>query len=396
MYQTPVAPTRQASRPFFQVTGPGMGQPSTKDTAKDMPTQGAHVSDQGDQVPSQAHRDSSNTSEEWRELLIQKQVDGETISWLKKEGFDSIRKLNLLDRDSMEQLVSRREDTSPLPFSQVLALRQLFPRKHPDPDSAASEPLTTRIQDPSTSTASHPLTQDRGSDRNLEKAIQNIFGLTEPNQSPSPMDFHHNSVILGSEGKQASYYDITEFIPGYLVERERVEVPGSGGKLIFETGPKKPILHKVSINQWGMANARIMHRLVESGSLQGRGISDYLAYTVKVHQLATRYEWESVLLYDREYRQLQANLRFGWGVDVKHLSDVHLFEKRPVPPPLPKVKTNAGGIRNIDPRSSREICIKFNRGQCNFHHCKFSHVCSICYEDHTALTHDGQKNGPAH
>ena len=37
---------------------------------------------------------------------------------------------------------------------------------------------------------------------------------------------------------------------------------------------------------------------------------------VKVNQLAIRFEWESVLMYHKEYRSLQANLDdFPWGAD---------------------------------------------------------------------------------
>ena len=39
----------------------------------------------------------------------------------------------------------------------------------------------------------------------------------------------------------------------------------------------------------------------------------------------------SVLLYDREYRRLQATMGFRWGTDVQHLHTLHLQQRdRPV------------------------------------------------------------------
>ena len=32
-------------------------------------------------------------------------------------------------------------------------------------------------------------------------------------------------------------------------------------------------------------------------------------------------------MYDREFRQLQATMGMRWGVDIRHLSDIHLREK---------------------------------------------------------------------
>ena len=58
--------------------------------------------------------------------------------------------------------------------------------------------------------------------------------------------------------------------------------------------------------------------------LHGPALMDYLSYTTKIYQLVHRFSLVSVLLYDREYRKLQAPLIFRWGMDVQHLSNIHL------------------------------------------------------------------------
>jgi len=43
--------------------------------------------------------------------------------------------------------------------------------------------------------------------------------------------------------------------------------------------------------------------------------------------LGERFTWEIVLQYDRKNRELQASLKFEWGVDFAHLHQVALREK---------------------------------------------------------------------
>ena len=55
------------------------------------------------------------------------------------------------------------------------------------------------------------------------------------------------------------------------------------------------------------------HSLMANGSLSSMAhITNYLAYTAKIHQHAIRCTWSSIMIYDREYRQLQATEGFHW------------------------------------------------------------------------------------
>ena len=211
------------------------------------------------------------------------------------------------------------------------------------------------------------------------------------------LDFHDPAMMLKPQGKLADYLDITDFVPGHVVERERKDVPGTDGLLVIETGPRKPQLKNITVHQWGIANVRIMYELLCTNKLKIGAIPCYLTYSQKFHQLATRYEWESMLLWDREYRQLQATMQFPWGVDIKHLADVHLRERREQTSQFKQTagKNSFGNKQTqkrvplaTDPKTGREVCGAFNKGHC-YHHpnCKFAHVCSICFASHAAVSH---------
>ena len=60
------------------------------------------------------------------------------------------------------------------------------------------------------------------------------------------------------------------------------------------------------------------------GSVNFQSIPDYLAYTQKINRMHDRFEWETMLMNDWEFRHMQATLGMRWGVDIRHLSDIHL------------------------------------------------------------------------
>nr|KAG5698507.1 hypothetical protein BaRGS_005902 [Batillaria attramentaria] len=90
--------------------------------------------------------------------------------------------------------------------------------------------------------------------------------------------------------------------------RQSIEL---GGGVVIRLAKKKPRLDSVSPAQYLAANSRILARLIEVGRLSGQGIIDYLAYTAKVGEMATRYTWQSVLTYDHQYRASQAAYGFS-------------------------------------------------------------------------------------
>ena len=132
-----------------------------------------------------------------------------------------------------------------------------------------------------------------------------------------------------ASGKSSpSYYDVTEFVTGNI--EEEIVVGGNGSQQdILKSGPKKPKLESVTLAQWFVANLAILYRLLGEGKLEVPNILDYLSYTTKICQLVQKFNLVSVLVYDREYRKLQATHGFRWGTDIPHLHSVHL-QARPV------------------------------------------------------------------
>ena len=174
-----------------------------------------------------------------------------------------------------------------------------------------------------------------------------------------------------------------------------------GVRLVVAYGQQRPRLESVTLTQWVIANTRIFHTLLFANKLPTpRDVKEYLAYTVKVMELAGKYEWVSVLKFDDEYRQLQATYAFPWSYDSPHLHEVALVPK-PLLPARPSSKP--AGASNVPPSNSflashsstgRPICRKFNTNQgCQRPTCSFLHLCNkkqngkACEASHPSCRH---------
>ena len=121
--------------------------------------------------------------------------------------------------------------------------------------------------------------------------------------------------------------------------------------------------------------------LLSQGKLVSQvDIQNYLAYTVKIMELSSKYEWRSVLLYDNEFRKLQAIYSFPWSFDSPHLHTVMLqpifkasFANKPSQPNAPSTRTVFASFTS----EGRVICRNLN-GQkgCTLQHCNFARVCN--------------------
>ena len=74
----------------------------------------------------------------------------------------------------------------------------------------------------------------------------------------------------------------------------------------------------------GLLQTYPFFRLTNEGKLVGPALMDHLSYTKKSINYLKTCSLASVLLYDREYCQLQSNMGFRWGTDVQHLHMLHL------------------------------------------------------------------------
>ena len=90
----------------------------------------------------------------------------------------------------------------------------------------------------------------------------------------------------------------------------------------------RPVLKTFHQHQHRTANIRILTESLRMGALEPLALYYYLAYTIKVGEMADRYNWQSILQYDRVYRIQQATYGFRWGSDSPHLTTVHMRDKQ--------------------------------------------------------------------
>ena len=140
-------------------------------------------------------------------------------------------------------------------------------------------------------------------------------------------------------------------------------------------------------------------------------IEDYLSYSIKVLEKATNYTWQSVLLYNDEFRVLQHTYGFPWGTDHSHLHEV-IFMPRWVAKLTRRQGNTTTSPYNSSDSSSKgpsntcshipngsEICRMFNaRKGCRRLPCKFVHTCNCkvgsqaCGKNHQGYLH-GSSSG---
>ena len=206
---------------------------------------------------------------------------------------------------------------------------------------------------------------------------------------------------------------IVDYVSRLLPQDDRRVLSSEDGqaRLVLDCGTKKVKLESVTIAQWNIANLRIFHHLINLGRLSTpTAVREYLAYTVKILELSTKFSWSSVLRYDDEYRTLQHIYGYSWSQDHSHLHEVIL---RPLPTPsAPGASASSqqgqrasGGNSNV-PHSSSSIfathtidnaviCRNYNtvRG-CSRETCHFRHACNrkvggnACGREHPGCNHN--------
>ena len=192
---------------------------------------------------------------------------------------------------------------------------------------------------------------------------------------------------------------IVDFISRLMPQEDRRVLSTADGQasLILDCGSKKPKLESISIAQWSIANFRIFNELLSRGRLSTPlAVREYLSYSIKVLELASKYTWPSILKYDDEFRVVQSVYGYAWSQDHYHLHEVIL---RPLPTAAPSAgapsqqQRGSNGNGNGNSGSQRpfpsslfathtsdgsEICRNFNaaRGCTRGDSCHFKHVCN--------------------
>ena len=172
---------------------------------------------------------------------------------------------------------------------------------------------------------------------------------------------------------------IVDFVDNIVPrEDERTLSDGGNTKLIVSYCPKKPKLEQVTMQQWVVSNTRIIYSLLVKQKLQSvEDIQHYLAYTIKIMELANRFQWVSVLKYDDEFRLLQASYNYPWIFDSNHLHTV-LLEPITKSQQVPRTANRTSwGLQSPYVSSTSDghtICQNFySSRRCSFTNCGLTH-----------------------
>ncbi len=230
----------------------------------------------------------------------------------------------------------------------------------PQPPTPTPGLTLDQLLQPSTSTTTNP--------------AANVYGTTRMDLDPQ---VYLTRADAGNKAKT-----IIDFIPRASTMNDQ-EVEIGNGVILRLQGGTKPKLETITPAQWTAANARILAELIKEGQSSTQYTLDYLSYTAKIGELATRYTWSSVIAFDDEYRRRQAEFRFRWGSDSPHSSQLLLRERESAPK---KPQT-----RRTKPTSKIEMpfCFNFNNGRaCQYgSDCRFRHACETCSGDHAKVNH---------
>lgn len=314
---------------------------------------------------------------------VENKLNPRTVDALETAGCDSL--------DAVKSLLKEDIPTLQLPIAQQRLLEKALGFH-----SHVVQPMQRQPQNPM-------MTQSNDGQSFTQLLQQPLPMHSQQYQQAAASNMHMNTQAAGgmrytmqlnrNQGKP-THLDILDHLP-HSIEYEEIRISGGDAghpELVLKSGPLKPKLEKVTIAQWNCANMTIMDKLVQSGVLGDVGIRQYMNYTYTVNELAMRYEWHSVLHYDREYRSLQSQHSFPWGSPVEHLCRVFLKEK-----PITSYQSNAAPVSSTKAQQkapkklSVDICRLYNQsGQCSYGAaCKFAHLCSVpgCLQSHPRCEH---------
>ena len=195
--------------------------------------------------------------------------------------------------------------------------------------------------------------------------------------------------ILTVKAQRKKALHITDFLTEATKRRRqsrRKEVVlshGTDDRVVLQTDDRHPY-SGISVGEWGAANCRLMNALLENGELRRDDVEYYLAYTTRIFEYSVKYEWHLVLDYDYQYREMQAQVGFQWGVAAPDM-EVRLLAPRQRPsqgrPGPGAANGQRGGATTLSSRGAvnlgqqqQDCRMYLARGYCNFgEKCKFRH-----------------------
>lgn len=175
------------------------------------------------------------------------------------------------------------------------------------------------------------------------------------------------------EGATGKVRDLTT----YVSLNAAVANSGSDGPLALglvdgriTVAKKKVPLEKMSMPQYFEAALKIHEEMVEVDRIDTTTAQQYLGYVRRISQMAQVFTWQSILLFDREFRKEQAAKQLPWCTESAYLMTLLLR-------PLTQLARKPTQLHKTD-ATGRQICIRWNRGACVRSTCNYAHVCLDC------------------
>jgi hypothetical protein len=195
-------------------------------------------------------------------------------------------------------------------------------------------------------------------------AVQQSQQSSDDESDYNPLTSEHQGAyfdpraVLTVKARKAEVTHIIDFLTEDVIRRRRLANKN-----------EENAYFNISMEEWGAANCRLMSYLLQQGKLSRKDIDYYLAYTTKIYDMASKFTWQSILFFDRQYREVQAEFNMQWGTFAPQL-EYQLLQ--------PKANPNAPRRTPQLATASRlqEECRNFrSKGVCSYgDNCKFRHV----------------------
>ena len=341
----------------------------------------------------------------FNEWIESNHLKSETAEELKKQDFDGEEALRLLDSSDLAALEITRGQRKLL----EKAIHDLTGVSTKTTMKDHQQPITTSslAKDTGLNSLLQQLETDGGLDAIINGSIEDHGAAKQKtHEMGATARLDTDPQVFLGPNKPKGTTDPPLLIPDYVQsygygqddfeEHELTSAPQQ--RVVVRTARAKPKLEKITLAMWVGANSKIMHKLIQKGTLSSPSdIQDFLSYTVKVSELLESYTLISVLHYDDQYRKLQHEYKFRWGSDSQHLHT--RFLKRRERPNLSN-RTSASGTAThssfVSPTAA-PICRQFNSALgCQWPNCRFAHICIVkgCGKPHSQTKHTPSPPSP--
>ncbi len=316
-------------------------------------------------------------------------VKAATLQKLIENDFDSLPTVKLLqDPDIAALELSLGQTRIVAKWRESLNTGKKKKENEPTPPSPVTDRVTPATQ-PGAEAAHEPTAASLARDKDLTQLLQALGSkpgddLWESGDRGEASD----AVDLRPPGKALLIPDFVNRVgQGSFDGLEREVCTQGEAQLVLRQVRQKPLPEQVSVAQYLSANARLMAKMITDGQLKSQAdILSYLEYTANIGDFAQVCEVPSVMIYDKEFRKKQARIGQKWNDDDIHLATYYLNRRRRTDVASAPSPRSSKPPRLLD-RRGNEICRSYNGTGCYREVCKFSHVCSVCKENHPRSSH---------